>query len=137
MEMAVVGVLECFVSVIIAVVSLILCTVLYLLKKKDKRNRFLLILSAICLICTLLLSGYMSLDLLYKDFLTTEGVYLDSSRISGNMICYFDTGEEEKDGFTVYSERYIDCSILEEGKEYVLVYAKRTNALISIEKSDG
>ena len=93
-----------------------------------KRNREFVII----LIVSLLLStftGYMSLDLIQRDFVVSELTLISNSRSNLFGKSYvFDIGNGE---YIKLSSSEKDC-ILNEGQVYIVTYAHRSQVLINV-----
>lgn len=122
-----------FVSLFITIISLFIFILAVFARHKAKSKLFMylmLILTIFCVIC----SGYFSLDLIYKDYVTEIGVCMYSHRESFYHTYYFDIGEDKYKGYDVYTDKQLNGEIPEKGELYEYIYAKRTRVLLDIEK---
>ena len=100
--------------------------------KKMKEARNVVIFFSFWLLLASWTVADESMDLVFKDFVTREGIYSHSYRakeICVNKIFFLVNGEQ--DHCQAFSK---DSKDLEEGARYRYTYAWRTGMLISIEK---
>ncbi len=122
-----------FISMLITIIFLFIFILSVFARKKAKSKLFMyamLVLTVFGVIC----SGYFSLDLIYKDYVTEIGVCIYSHRENFYHSYYFDIGEDKYKGYDVYSDEQLNGVIPEKGELYEYVYAKRTKVLLDIEK---
>ncbi len=96
-------------------------------RRKSKNEAIICLLIGIFACC---LTGYKSLDLICKDPITQQGIYIGHHNKSCHVFSV--DGKEEHcyvlPGMTKH---------LEEGEQYEFTYAKRTHALLSIEEMNS
>lgn len=122
-----------FSFVLSAVISLFILIVAIFASKKTKNKYFVYLMFVITVFCAVF-SGYFSLDLIYKDYVTETGMYVHSYRENFYHSFYFDTGEDKYQGYDVYSDEQLNGIVPEKGELYKYIYAKRTRVLLDIEK---
>ena len=116
--------------------SIISACMLYfalLISKKTKSKKLVCFFALLTTICVII-CGYFSLDLVYKDYVTEIGIYHNSHRSYYYYTYIFDIGKDRKSSFKVSSEEQLNDVIPEKGELYEYVYAKRTRVLLDIEK---
>ncbi len=99
-------------------------------REKSKRNSSIVFL--IMAIFGLCWTIYGSMDLIFKDYVTQEAIYSRYYRGKGIGVreVFFIVGDSEN-MICAFSS---DVRDLEVGKRYKVVYAQRTNMLLSIEE---